>query len=248
MEQEKEFKQAVFDFLMRRHRGVRRGRGVVQEDIDLILRYHRELHPHDLGFFKNALGLFRHGGVYGTEMEAVLSLVPAMRRLTDRYNREFAAVVTAVRRRELVGGERVRITRYRTSGVVAGRHGDVVAIAIAGSALGLLRRLFMLCGKPSLVHTHPNSEAVDPNHLSGDPANLREIGDVSATEILRYKSIYLIAPDGSLTCFEGRGQGNNRAQTKAELRRIRPLATNLPRASLRYLVDPETGRYFPVGN
>ncbi|MDR2721639.1 MAG: hypothetical protein LBB35_02065, partial [Coriobacteriaceae bacterium] len=205
MEQSDDFKRAILNFLMRRHAGASRGQVIPQEEIDLILRYHQELRLRRRGFFKNAAKLFQCTGQYASELEAALSQAPEMRHMTDSSNREVAVIIATKKKTETINGKKIKTTTYVTSGIVVGMPRNVVAIALAGSVWGLVARLTPARRVHALVHTHPHSETSEANIFSGNPANLREFGDVSVTELLGYKSIYLVGADGSLKQFEGRG-------------------------------------------
>jgi len=199
------------------------------------------LKPDGISGLTNVQNFYSITGVYDSELEAVYAVVAEMRYLTDLYNLEFMVIIYEQTRLELVDGKLVWVTRYYTSGVVAGQTDNVVAPTILGS---IDKPPFT---KIHLVHTHPDAQWYLNEEFSGDPEHpIITPGDASVPTMLGYESIYLLAPSGNLLKYEGWGSGPNQANTPQELLNIQPISSDNPPSTIRYLRDPTTGEYFPV--
>jgi hypothetical protein len=167
-----------------------------------------------------------------------------MRELTDQNNREYAVFIKISRGKTRVNGERVPAGKYLTSRLIRGKQNNVVFITILNSFSNFIPRFIVPGPRKILIHTHPDAEGYTGNVFSGDPQKWWVFGDVSVPTLLRYDSIYLIAPNGNLYKYEGKGQGINRANTLEELRNLAPIETGWAKASVRYLKDKDTGKYY----
>ena len=192
------------------------------------------------------LGKGRYIGAYNSEMDAVRTVAPEMRELTDRDNREYAVFITVSGRRTKVAGERVGVGRYLTSRLYRGRVNNVVRLTILQALSNFIPRFLLRRPRKVLVHTHPDTQGYLGNVFSGDPQRWWVFGDTSVPTLLRYESIYLIAPNGNLYKYEGKGTGEARANTLKQLRELPPAETGWPKATVRYLKDAGTGEYYPV--
>jgi peptidoglycan hydrolase-like protein with peptidoglycan-binding domain len=129
---------------------------------------------------KNLETLFGHGGVmkditqnssaglFDTPEDAAQDFAQKAMPLTDRNNREYAAVMTTVQVPEYRDGGLQMVTKYKYGDIVQGEINNVINVALTG--------LFdHTDGKKYLLHTHPDNTDYDPDHFSGLPNPLEMI-------------------------------------------------------------------------
>jgi len=226
----------VIEDLMLKHSGIQRGYLIPPADRALLLQHHKETDKRNIYGIRNLSRLFSVTRVYETELAAVYSVAREMRELTDQNNIEFMTVIRVKK------DKKTTTNNYYVSGVVAGKHSNVVLATL------VKRFLSWPWSRLILIHTHPNCEGCDPNTFSGNPQfrKFSDLGDASVPTILKYQSIYLIGDKGQLYKYEGKGNGANHANNRSELVSIKPLADDLPTSKIKYLWDQENQAFFPV--
>jgi len=163
---------------------------------------------------------------YDTKEEAIASFAQQAIALTDRYNKEHAAVL-----REKNG-------KYYYTKIERGFHATVWPTAL---------KYALARGEKYFMHTHPNSGRLDSkgmprdnNPFSGIPGSrkLKDAGDAMVVDVLKYNGIYLVSAMGNAYLYEGKGpigkDKNTHANNKNEFRNLKPVQSGLARSEYCY--------------
>ncbi len=126
--------------------------------------------------------------LYPTELAAVEAFGRAALPETERDGRERCAAILCGR------------TGYRLGHVWRGFHNNVIlqAVCIAVSSV--------FCGRTALVHTHPRCTCHAGEQFSGERdahGRVRRLGDACVPGMGRIYRIWLVSPEGKLSCWDG---------------------------------------------
>lgn len=163
---------------------------------------------------------------FSTKEEAVRAFAKYAIPLTDKTNKEHAAVI------------RKRGGKYYYTKIEQGFHMTVWPTAIKYAAVK---------GEKYFIHTHPNHGGKnakgmnkDNSPFSGNPGSrkLKDVGDAYVVDVLGYDGIYLVSAMGNAYLYEGVGihkpEKNTYANTKKELHGLKPLMTGLTESKYCY--------------
>lgn len=174
--------------------------------------------------------LFMRRIIFNTIKEAIKDFAKHAIPLTDKTNKEHAAVI------------RRQGSKYYYTKIDKGFHRTVWPTALKYAAVK---------GEKYFLHTHPNHGTKDAsgkhrdnNPFSGNPGsrNVKDAGDAYVVDVLGYDGIYLISAMGNAYLYEGVGihkpKNNTHANSKSELRALKPVMTGLTKSKYYYkLID-----------
>ncbi len=126
---------------------------------------------------------------YASEKAAALAFAEAALPLTAQDGLERCALITC------------RKGAYRLSRTYRGLHNNVIAPSV------WLATLSLFLGTASLIHTHPHCACHNGEQFSGsrdERGRITCMGDVCVPAMGRIRSIYLAAPSGVVSKWDGR--------------------------------------------
>lgn len=165
--------------------------------------------------------------MFKTKEDAVADFARHAIVMTDKSNKEHAAVL--MKKNGL----------YYYTKIEQGFHRTVWPTALKYAAMR---------GEKYFLHTHPNhgkkdgkGGLLDNNPFSGVPGSrkLKDVGDAYVVDVLGYDGIYLVSAMGNAYLYEGVGvpkpKCNTYANTKSELRVLKPVITGLSQSKYCYV-------------
>jgi len=163
---------------------------------------------------------------FDTKEDAVIDFAKYAIPLTDITNKEHAAVI------------RKSNGKYYYTKVEKGFHRTVWPTAI---------KYAVVKGEKYFIHTHPNHGVKDTKGkdrdntpFSGVPGSrkAKDSGDAMVVDVLGYDGIYLVTAMGDAYLYEGVGvqkpKNNTYANSKGELRGLKPVMTGLTKSKYCY--------------
>lgn len=164
--------------------------------------------------------------MFNTKEEAVIDFAKYAIPLTDKTNKEHAAIM------------RKQNGKYYYTKIEQGFHLTCWPTALKYTTVK---------GEKYFLHTHPNhglrdkeGKARDNNPFSGVPGSrkIKDAGDAYVVDVLGYNGIYLVSAMGNAYLYEGVGihkpRKNTYANSKKELRSLKPVLTGLTKSQYCY--------------
>lgn len=129
--------------------------------------------------------------MHESERTAVLSVAPEMMRSTAQDGFEHCALVYRTRK------------GFRVTKAMRGLHNNVIPQAVWFAIVSLFTR------EAALIHTHPHCRCHNGEEFSGHRdarGRIASLGDVCVPCLGRIRRIWLIAPSGLISSWDGRGE------------------------------------------